>query len=1006
MPLKKLILLISFLFFLFWHSVYAQKYHFKNYKEFGFTQNQIFSILQDQNRFLWFGSGVGLSRYDSENFLHFTVEDGLPANEILSMTIDNQNRLWAGTGLGLAVFELSSTFKPKLIDVHRELSVYSITQLVVMGDKLYVGTRRNGLFLLDLSDPRFLIKKLTGEISIKDIIIDQEQNTAFVLHEFGFCHFGDGIKIDSMQIATKNRLKCMLKKRGDIFWIGTSNGIIEIDYKKKKQSVLKQAPELDYNCFLQKNDNIIWAGTDKGLVRFSDEIEIIDRSKGLPGHDIRALLYDHEGNLWIGSYTSGLFKFSDPDLINYSENNGLISNVVNAVMSESEGRKLVGTDQGIFKIEDYKLSRDKRFQNLNNEIIWFIYLDERGSIWTGGEDILYVLNGDKNKPFKIDPLKVETTFLDMMQDSKGRYWFGTTVGLYSVSADKHYEFPELKKHGIRAIWDIEELSDGRIFIGTDNGLVIYTVEEQFQFINQQKGLPDRAVYEIHEDKNKNIWLGSDLGLILMEKNGNFRLFDSENGLRGKIMSQILEDEHAGFWLCTDRGMQYFNNGKAEQWFGLKDGLVGEEFTTQNSSLIAEDGRFWLGLFGGLTIMNPYKNKHFEITPYIYLQEASYFQNVGEKKSLFSLENPIPYDNNNLFYKLLGVYYYNENDLNYLYKLEGFENEWSVANRGQVIRYSNLSPGDYSFQVKPVIEGNPIDSIFIAQSFFIDYPFWQKPLFFIFAIVFFVGSGYFIYYSKTQRITALNRELQSQIDKNVQQLELAKATIENIIENSGSILITTDHKGRITTWNKRAHEVFGFSKDFVLHKHLGFLDLEEDVFGFQSIVDGVIENGELRQIEARKKTKNGEIKDLIITATPLSDQQGKAGLISFNMEDFSERNRLTELRINREKLLAGIEALNNLLATLSHYINNSTAAISGMAQLAELNPKYNSQFHNVVNTQIKRIKAVIKSLSTLVEQLNLKTKDYVGEKDRLFDIEKEISEFLTSVEKIGREKETR
>ena len=234
------------------------------------------------------------------------------------------------------------------------------------------------------------------------------------------------------------------------------------------------------------------------------------------------------------------------------------------------------------------------------------------------------------------------------------------------------------------------------------------------------------------------------------------------------------------------------------------------------------------------------------------------------------------------------------------------------------------------------------------------------------------------------------------------MELAKATIENIIENSGSILITTDSKGRIATWNKRAQEVFGYSKDFVLHKHISFLDMENDIFNFQGIVDGVIENGELRQIEAQKKTNKGEIKDLIITATPLADQQGKTGLISFNMEDFSERNRLTELRINREKLLAGIEALNNLLATLSHYINNSTAAISGMAQLAELNPKYNSKFHSVVNLQIKRIKAVIRSLGVLVEQLNLKTKDYVGEKERLFDIEKEISEFLASVDKINKE----
>ena len=102
---------------------------------------------------------------------------------------------------------------------------------------------------------------------------------------------------------------------------------------------------------------------------------------------------------------------------------------------------------------------------------------------------------------------------------------------------------------------------------------------------------------------------------------------------------------------------------------------------------------------------------------------------------------------------------------------------------------------------------------------------------------------------------------------------------------------------------------------------------------------------------------------------------------------------------KEKMLAGYEAINNLLVTLSHHINNSTASISGMAQLAEIDGKYNKKFVEVTNFQVFRIQAVLKSLGNLVDRLNLKTKNYVGDSESLFDIDDEIASFISTMDKI-------
>jgi len=276
---------------------------------------------------------------------------------------------------------------------------------------------------------------------------------------------------------------------------------------------------------------------------------------------------------------------------------------------------------------------------------------------------------------------------------------------------------------------------------------------------------------------------------------------------------------------------------------------------------------------------------------------------------------------------------------------------------------------------------------------------DEPWFVMLIVLLLIVMIWGIVFYTNHKILATNKILQNKLDKFIEELKIADATIENLVEHSNSILVSTDLKGRITTWNKRAAEVFGYSKDFILNKSIKILDLDEDLWSFISVMDEVKKSGELRQLEIQKKTADSTIVDLIVSTNILKDKDGKIHLINFSMEDFSERNKLLEFRINREKMLAGIKALNNLLATLSHHINNATASISAMAQLAEVDRKYNKKFLEVTNFQIFRIQAVLKSLGNLVDQLNLKTKNYIGDSESLFDIDDEIAGFISSLDKI-------
>ncbi|OGG49304.1 MAG: hypothetical protein A3F84_18565 [Candidatus Handelsmanbacteria bacterium RIFCSPLOWO2_12_FULL_64_10] len=60
----------------------------------GLTSNCVYSISQDREGRLWFGTQGGACRYDGRTFLTFTQEDGLAPNAVISVLQDPRGHLW------------------------------------------------------------------------------------------------------------------------------------------------------------------------------------------------------------------------------------------------------------------------------------------------------------------------------------------------------------------------------------------------------------------------------------------------------------------------------------------------------------------------------------------------------------------------------------------------------------------------------------------------------------------------------------------------------------------------------------------------------------------------------------------------------------------------------------------------------------------------------------------------------------------------------------------------
>ncbi|HOO85054.1 MAG TPA: two-component regulator propeller domain-containing protein, partial [Prolixibacteraceae bacterium] len=75
----------------------------------GLTNNQVKTIYEDSNGFIWVGTVNGLNRFDGYSVKVFRKsnndEFSLPDNNINEIYEDQHGRIWLNTGSGLAIFD-------------------------------------------------------------------------------------------------------------------------------------------------------------------------------------------------------------------------------------------------------------------------------------------------------------------------------------------------------------------------------------------------------------------------------------------------------------------------------------------------------------------------------------------------------------------------------------------------------------------------------------------------------------------------------------------------------------------------------------------------------------------------------------------------------------------------------------------------------------------------------------------------------------------------------------
>ena len=708
------------------------------------SDNFIRKIFIDNNDILWVGTNKGLSRYNKvldnfDNFFHQTNDsNSLKDNEIWDIYQDPNNNIWVSTKEGLHKFDPEYQNFSRIRIRGLDAALKEIKTIFQDGKGNYwLGTYDKGIFLANST--------LTFAISLSE-------------------HNKWNLKLNADALYD-------LKIIDNQYWLATDNGLFVIsqEYKIKKhysassENVKDNLLSNNVRTIELLNGSMVWLGTLNGLNVINlltgeiDAYQSVQHKNALSNNYILKLFKDTADNIWLGTNGNGINTFNSLQLnirhglFNYNNS----PSAVYTLAESKDGRVWFATSDGKLS---YLNSGEKIVQlEIGNKYpISHLMVDELDNFWLRTEvessnrpgNLYYfdtkTLTLTENKFWKNNSFHANLSLMFLINK---KIWFiDSSFQLASFDIETN-QFETYELENGSTFTSLKYDNDNTIWLSADKGEVLSFNVTKLEFSKKSYLLSNRIKFgEIStiSVSNEWIWLGSHRnGLALINRSNSKNLFFNEkNGLSNNFIADIVIDSSGTGWVSTNIGINSVNPTNQLVRTFNKDMLLSDNEYISDSSLLTSSDTIFFGGVNGFHTFIPQEVsdiKQLTKTPSISnIFIANKQVPVRNNIQLGALDKDFYLDQAPNFLSTLTLQYTQSqfsiefitpntklpNQLNYRYRLVGLEDKWIDSGKNnQRATYTNLSSGDYTFEVQAYDIQNAQESSIKSLDIAVMPPWW-------------------------------------------------------------------------------------------------------------------------------------------------------------------------------------------------------------------------------------------------------------------------------------------
>lgn len=776
----------------FYLSALGQQIQFETVSAIdGLSQNSVVSVAQDSMGFIWFATQDGLNRYDGSNFQKYEVffKDITEKDfsQLGKLSVDSKSKIWMTTLSGGLQYFSQKENKFKTVDGIEDAS-YIYHQ---DASHHWVADFKAGLYQLTITEQDHILKNIIPNIYISKIIQDDQ---LLLLTDRGVIRFDPDTGNQSRLFESLGHISDLLISEYGEYLIATHDDKIYHSKDGSSYSLYLQLPNGGIIQDVHKDSKErLWIATYGEGVFLYDEKELIQfktdplNPKALCYSDVLCIYEDLDKNIWFGTDGGGVSYIAGDrkpihSLVNHMLPKTVPVDVSRAISKDKSGYTWIGTSGKGLSVVSKDLKTTKHFNTQNSPLvsdrIMSLYHDDEDNMWVGTQTAGLLRFTAQGKNIKQVNSKLPAkTIWDIEQADEDHLWLCTRKnGLIILDKDEWtWEKPVLPEQiayldssNVRVI---ASGADETFFIGTESGKIFKIEDNEIDSEIKIKNLETGPIKSIYVDQNK-LWIGTlQSGLVIVDlQSGQQWHIDKSKGLPNNVVYSILPQDESTVWISSNFGICQIDkekllqeeSGFVKQHLTINNGLVSNEFNT-GAYYMDQDGVMYFGGIDGINWFDPERILKDVKPADIVLLDLITTNKEGQEvidissKSEVDLRYPI----RNFQLRYVAQSFSSSSKTRYKYMLEGINEEWVDNESNELVSFSNVSPGNYTFKLRSTNNDGVWSTVPLKLSINVIPAFWETTWFQALVVLVSLGLLWLIYHLRVKELKRAN-ELKEQL----------------------------------------------------------------------------------------------------------------------------------------------------------------------------------------------------------------------------------------------------